>query len=62
MTRLVTSALLVAALSAPLALGASPAAAAESATASTLITIKGDRGTHNPTATMILATIAAESN
>ncbi|GIT90867.1 hypothetical protein JANAI62_13210 [Jannaschia pagri] len=68
MTAMLKSALLVAALSAPLVGGIAPAAfGAESAatgTAQTLLTTKGDRGkpVHSPRAQAILASIAAESD
>ncbi|MGB3409217.1 MAG: hypothetical protein WBA67_17175 [Jannaschia sp.] len=66
MTYIVRSALLVAALSVSTGAGfVSAASATESATneaPQTLITVKGDRGSHSPTAQMILASIAAEGN
>lgn len=67
MTHFVKSALLVAALSAPIAGGFAPAAfGAESAAQtqapqSQLLTIKSDRGAQTPKAQMILASIAAEN-
>ncbi|SFJ80629.1 hypothetical protein [Jannaschia pohangensis] len=62
MTYFAKSALLVAALSAPLAFGVSPAIGAESAAQPTLVTTKGDRGGHDDRAQMILASILAESD
>ncbi|MEL6587016.1 MAG: hypothetical protein AAFY65_08905 [Pseudomonadota bacterium] len=65
MTLTLKSALMVAALSAPLLVGFVPAASAsESADQATeeLITTKSDRGGHSAAALAILASIAAEQD
>ena len=61
MTRLAHATLLLAALSAPLALGITPAIGGEAAVQPALTTIKSDRGGHSATAQTILASISAES-
>ncbi|WP_179378651.1 hypothetical protein [Jannaschia marina] len=60
MYHLAKPALLVAALSAPLALGVSPALGDEAAAQPTLTTIKSDRGVHSAKAQAIFTKIAAE--
>lgn len=60
MTHLFKPALLIAAFSAPLALGIAPAFGDEAADQPTLITVKSDSGGHSTHALAIFAAINAE--